>query len=258
VTSNRARWTLLAVALLVVITQRLVPYGGYTLYPFTLLATWVHEMGHGLTALALGGQFVKLEIFGDASGLATTASREGLRSALVSAAGLLAPPLLSALILMTVRGPRRAKVFLVTMAAALVISLLLWVRSWVGLPTVLGLALIFAAGVRFGSDWLRLALAQLVAVVLGLDTITRTLSYVFMARIEEGATAGGRSDVGGIADALGGPYWFWGGLVALLALALLALGLWSAVQPERAATPAVAPQPEAPNLPPASPGSGTV
>ena len=43
------------------------------LYPFTLLGTWVHEMGHGLGALLCGGRFDRLEIFEDASGLAFTA-----------------------------------------------------------------------------------------------------------------------------------------------------------------------------------------
>ena len=31
-----------------------VPYGDTLLYPFTLLATWFHEMGHGLASMLLG------------------------------------------------------------------------------------------------------------------------------------------------------------------------------------------------------------
>ena len=34
----------------------LTPWGPLILYPFTLFTTWVHEMGHGLTALAFGGE----------------------------------------------------------------------------------------------------------------------------------------------------------------------------------------------------------
>ena len=42
--------------MLILALQGLVPYGGYLLYPFTLLSTWVHEMGHGVTALLrIGG-----------------------------------------------------------------------------------------------------------------------------------------------------------------------------------------------------------
>jgi hypothetical protein len=116
-----------------------------------------------------------------------------------------------------------------------VISLVLWVRSFVGVLAVPGLALVLLAGARLGVGRLRLVLAQLVAVVLGLDTLTRTLGYLFVARVEAGANAGVRSDVAGIADALGGPYWLWGALVAAAALALLGGGLWFAVRGEGAA-----------------------
>lgn len=226
----RPRLSLLAAAGAVVALQHLVPYGNYALYPFTLLATWVHEMGHGLAALAAGGRFLELQILADASGLATTAAAPGAPAALVAAGGLLAPPLLCALVLLLVRGPGRALLFLVALAAALMVSLVVWVRSFAGVLAVPGLALLLLAGARLGGGRARLVLAQLVAVVLGLDTLTRTLGYLFVARIEGGANAGLRSDVGAIADALGGPYWLWGGLLAAAALALLALGLWGAVR----------------------------
>ena len=44
--------------------------GRYIIYPFTILGTWFHEMGHGLTAIILGGSFNYLELFPDGSGLA--------------------------------------------------------------------------------------------------------------------------------------------------------------------------------------------
>ena len=46
------------------------PYGGYLLYPFSILATWFHEMGHGLAALAFGFEFQQLVIFPSGSGYA--------------------------------------------------------------------------------------------------------------------------------------------------------------------------------------------
>ena len=49
--------------------------------------------------VAVGGRFRELEIFANASGLAFTAVEPGWRAAVVSAGGLLAPPLLGAAIL---------------------------------------------------------------------------------------------------------------------------------------------------------------
>ncbi|NJK89178.1 MAG: hypothetical protein HC923_07070, partial [Myxococcales bacterium] len=40
------------------------------LYPFTLLATFAHELGHGLVALSLGYDFQSLRLFPDGSGVA--------------------------------------------------------------------------------------------------------------------------------------------------------------------------------------------
>jgi hypothetical protein len=157
-TSHRA--LLLAVAAVVLI-DRFLPYGGYVLYPLTLLATWVHEMGHGLTALLLGGRFSYLEIFSDGSGQAAF-TLGGWRNGLVAAGGLMAPPFVGAAVLAFVRGPRRARVLLVALAVLLWLSLIIWVRSiagWISMPLVAALALALARA----SDAKRLFATQLVA-----------------------------------------------------------------------------------------------
>ncbi len=43
------------------------------LYPFRLLVTFVHEAGHGLSALLTGGRFIEFRVFPNGAGLATTA-----------------------------------------------------------------------------------------------------------------------------------------------------------------------------------------
>ena len=45
-------------------------YGYYILYPFTIMGTWFHEMGHGIMSMMVGGDFIKLEFFPNGSGLA--------------------------------------------------------------------------------------------------------------------------------------------------------------------------------------------
>ena len=56
-------------AVLVVFAPQL-PFGNYLIYPFMILGTWFHEMGHGLTALMLGYEFERLLIYSNGSGLA--------------------------------------------------------------------------------------------------------------------------------------------------------------------------------------------
>ncbi|MSP60436.1 MAG: M50 family peptidase [Myxococcales bacterium] len=227
------RAALLVTAIAVIALERLVPFGRLILYPFTLLATWVHEMGHGLTAILVGGSFEKLEIFGDASGLAHCSSQPGVREALVSMGGLLAPPLVGAALLTLGRGPRRARVLLWLLAGALALSLAVWVRSSAGWLSMVPLSLLVAAVARFGGRDGRLLFAQFLGVLLALDTVTR-IDYLFTA----GAKVGGvdrPSDVANVARALGGHHLAWGTLLAAISLVLLAAGLWAAWRRPRAA-----------------------
>lgn len=225
------RGLLLGAAVLILALQGLVPYGGYLLYPFTLLSTWVHEMGHGLTALLCGGRFEELLIFGDASGLARSAVQRGLPQALTAAGGLVAPPLCGALILGLGRHLPRA--ILATLSAALLASLLLWVRTavgWLAMAPLLGLCLIV---LRHGGAGGRLFFVQLLGLLLGLDTVAR-IGYFF---VPSGMVGGVQrpSDIAGIAGALGGSVRLWGTLLAGLSLFVLLLGLLAAFRAPRAA-----------------------
>ncbi len=221
------RRALLTAAIATYVIGHWVPFGSVLLYPLTLLATWVHETGHGVAALAVGGRFDRLLIFWDASGLAYTTHRPGWPAAVVALGGLLAPPITGALILLMVRGPRRATAALGALAVALLLSLALWVRSPVGFVSVpLTAALLGLVLFRFNGNR-RLVVAHFIALQLAIDTLGRMLGYVFMKT----ATVGGeerRSDIANVADNLGGHYVLWGVAVSAVALGLLALGLWSA------------------------------
>jgi len=231
------RRTLIAAVVVVWLLEHVVPFGSLVLYPFTLMATWVHEMGHGLAALLLGGHLDHLEIFADGSGLAHTSGTAGWRHAIVSAAGMLAPPLLGAVLLILSRGVRRARLALLALAALMAVSVLLWVRSTAGLVSV---PLVAAATALFawrGSPGERVWFTQLLAITLALDTVGDMIPYALSSTAHVNGSDS-RSDVGAIADALGGPYLLWGLLLIVAALALLALGLWAAwrVRPLNAET----------------------
>lgn len=220
---HRSRRTLLGAAVIVLLFERVIPFGQLVMYPFTLLATWAHEMGHGVGALFVGQRFDRLEIFADASGLAHVRSASGWPHAVLLATGLLAPPLAGFAMLTFGRGPRRARIALLALALALLASLALWVRSvagWVAVPTV---ALLTAALGVWGSERERMGGVQFLGLLFGLDTLVR-VDYLF----SKTATAGGAelpSDVAAIATELGGVYWLWGLLIACVSFTLLALGL---------------------------------
>jgi len=222
--SSRRALVVAAVGLLIV--DRFVPFGGLLLYPFTLLATWVHEMGHGIAALVVGGRFESLAIYRDASGLALTAASPGWRGGVVAAAGLLAPPIVGSSILAFARGPRRARIALGVLAGAIVLSLVFWVRSVLGLLVMPGVAAVLVISVAALGENRRLLFAQLLGLTLALDTMARW-DYLFTGS----AVVGGElrtSDIAAVATAFGGPRLLWGLLVAALSAGMVSLGLWAA------------------------------
>jgi len=230
--ATSSRRALVIAAAIAWLLEHVVPFGRLVLYPFTLLATWVHETGHGLAALATGGHFERLDIFADASGLAHVTAPSPTAWAIVGFGGMWAPPLVGALLLVFARGPRRARIALSIVTLLLLLTLALWVRSPAGVIVVpLCAALLGWAAWRWAPDH-RLVLTQFIAITLALDTVGRMVGYAMSSTANVGGEVR-KSDVTGIAEALGGSHLVWGALVIVVAMALLAVGLWAAWRPQR-------------------------
>ena len=196
--------------------------GSLLLYPFTILATWFHEMGHGIAAMLTGRGFERLQIFADGSGVALSqrpADGYALTDALIAASGPLGPAIAGALLIVCSRSHAATRYALGVLGLALILSTFIWVRSltgWLVLPA-LGLAIGLLA--QWGSlPWQRFVI-QLLGVQACIS-VWKQFDYLFSSG---GAVDGllQRSDTGAIADALILPYWFWGACISAIILALL-------------------------------------
>lgn len=213
-----------AATLALYLLSYLVPEGRLLVWPLVLLSTLVHELGHGLTALVLGGHFAGLYIWPDASGVALYAANFGrLRHAAVAAGGLLGPPLFAYALFVAGRHPRNARRALGAVAVVFMLVLLLWARNLFGMLFIGGLILALGWISRRGSP----RFAQFSSVFLGVQMALSVFSrgdYLFM-REAVTAQGAGPSDTSQIAQALYLPFWFWGALIALLSIWLLWHGL---------------------------------
>jgi hypothetical protein len=222
---------LLAAGVIVLAWQ--VPYGPQALYPLTLLATFAHEMGHGLAALLVGGEFDRLSLHADGSGLAEWRGEGGrLARATVAAGGLLGPTIAGVALLLLAGSTRRARVLLWVFAAALTLCVAIWVRNAFGIVFLLAAAAALAAAGRWLGDSGAAFLLHLLAAVLCLSWF-RDLDYMFSGSAVVAGVAR-PSDSAVIAEALWLPFWFWGALVAALSLAFLVFGLWIVQRRSRA------------------------
>jgi len=147
---------------------------------------------------------------------------------MVSLDELLAPPIVGAAILALMHGPRRAHVVLDLLALALVASMVLYVRSVAGLVAMplVALALGWSALRGFADKpERRTILAQVLGVMLAIDTLTRMVTYVFTKEVKVDGVVRS-SDITNVANNLGGPYVLWGVAVTVVATGMLALGVW--------------------------------
>lgn len=222
--TNRARWFLLG-AVLVTGALYTMPYGWYVAYPLVLLSTYVHEIAHGVAAALAGGQFDSLVIHADGSGLASISGNSGrFAIAFVAGAGLVGPAAGGAAFLMLASRPKLARVGLGLFALLSVVALIWVVRNAFGWFFVGLLTAGCGAAAWRGTAQIAQAVVAFLGVQLALSVFSRA-NYLFT---EVATTDSGNhpSDVANMAEALWLPYWFWGGLCALLSVAALAAGCW--------------------------------
>jgi hypothetical protein len=228
----------LLLAGLVVVMLPALPLGNYLIYPFVILTTWFHEMGHGLTAMATGQEFRQLMIFASGSGVAESrlaADSLPWVQAAIAAGGPLAPCVVGAALILASANPKLWRPALWLMAAAIFVSVIIWVRSPVGyavLPLV-GACLALIAW-RAKPAFTRFAL-QFLGILAGMSML-RDFHYLFTheAVIEGRAVL---SDTGQIAAVTGLPHWLWAAVILLVSAVMVGGALKFALAEKRLKPP---------------------
>ncbi len=214
---------IIGISLLVFLLWQL-PYFGIIQYPLLLLGTWFHEMGHGLTALLLGGKFYYLEIYDNGGGVAYSNVsfsylNYNIARAITSAGGLLGPAISGAILIASARNRITSKITLWLLLVIIVISLCLWIHELLALVilSVFAAILFFIAILRVRK------LEAFTLLFLGTQCVLSTYlqtGYLFTKQFERD----GRiqySDTQMIAAHLPGTYWMWAVLILIITIILL-------------------------------------
>ncbi len=222
----------LAVSVAVTLGLYLLPFGRTLAWPFVLFSTLVHELGHGIAAILVGGRFEALLMWSDASGVATWTALVGrFGHAVIAAGGLIGPAIGGAVCLVAGRRPRTARLSLLVFGGSLVLIDVFFVRTLFGVVFVLIVSAAFILIAVYARPWL----AQLVTVFIGVQLALSVFSrgdYLFtaVARTSAGEMP---SDVAQIAEALWLPYWFWGACCGLVSVTILvAAFVWTVRDPD--------------------------
>ena len=221
-----ATWQLLWVAAGATLILFIVPGARLIGRPLILLATLVHELGHGLTAMLLGGSFKRLQLWPNASGSAVYEGRfPALSRAVIAAGGPLGPPLAALLLFWAGTDRESAHLALYGLAGGCLLVALVWVRNAFGFAFVIALGMVLGLLAWRATDAVAQFSCAFLAMQMSLSVFSRG-DYLFSAQARTGAGMM-PSDTAQIAAAIGMPHWFWGTLIGLVSIAVVIFGLWT-------------------------------
>ncbi len=201
-----------------------IPFGHYIQWPFVIITTFVHEMGHGLTAILTGGNLLRIEVYQNSSGLAFIQGQPGWRQAAVAAGGLLAPSIVGGLFIIAGKSRKASSFTFLLFSIFILICCALWVRSIFGLLILLPTGLLFLFLSKKGSTRLQHFIIQFIGVHMLVDTFTRTMRYLFSS---SAFVAGQKrhSDSEMVAQHLFGSHLMWACIIAALAVLIFYFSL---------------------------------
>jgi hypothetical protein len=208
-------WAAVAVSLVVSLT----PWAQFLLYPFKLLTTWVHECGHALMTVLVGGRVTSITIEADTSGLTQSVVPIGrVARGLVASSGYLGAAVMGCLLMAATRVEKWAHVMLLSLGAFMLLTLALWMRNLFGFGVVLawGVALVTLA--RKGIANALQFLLSLLAIQVALNSVYDIRVLFLIDRVQ--------SDAATMARLFLLPSWVWATSWMLMSVAMLAATLW--------------------------------
>ena len=232
---HRAELRSLAFALLASLLLWNLPFGGVVLYPFKLLATWFHELSHGLMMLITGAGLDHVLIYRDTSGLSYAVwAIDSVGTAAIAAAGYMGTPLWGAALLVATPSARAARRVLLVVAALMVVSAILVVEptpegDHFGPWVVSAMAAAIAACAMFLPARWRVLGAHFVAAQLCINALLDIRVLFRPMQVVNGVVAG-NSDASAMAKATFGvaaPWavWTWAGVWLAWSLVVLFVAL---------------------------------
>ena len=231
---DRVELRTLAVALLASLLLWNLPFGGLLLYPFKLLATWLHELSHALAMVVTGTGVDRVVLYRDTSGLAYPSGTPGLVARpIIAAAGYMGTSLWGAALLVVTPNGRAARIALLALAGLLCATAAFVVAAPDGdrfgpLATAGIGAATAAAAVLLPARW-RVAVAHFAAAQLCVNALLDIRVLLRPLQVVNGANAGA-SDAHSMASATFGTretwaVWFWAIAWLLWSLAVLFVAL---------------------------------
>lgn len=198
----------------------LTPWAPIALYPFKLFTTWVHECGHALMTVAVGGEVRSIALEPDTSGLTLSFVPAGrFAGGLVASAGYLGAALVGCALMAATRVAKWANAILLGLGACMLLTLVVWIRNPFGVVVVLAWDAALVAIASRGIGNVPRFLLSLLAIQVALNSVY-DIRVLFLADR-------GPSDAATMTRLFLLPSWIWATAWMGMSVAMLAATLWT-------------------------------
>lgn len=181
---NKSMLTTVIILFAITVVISFIPVINNVLYPFKLFSTFVHEMSHGLTAIATGGKWQKFVVNVDTSGYAIT--QGGLRTFVIPA-GYLGTSLIGGiLLLLGAKKGSNSKVILFIIGAILVLITVIFARNVLSIVVGLGFGVALGLVAMFTTGFFPALVLNYLAVNLSLNALLDVKTLFFHTAASSG------------------------------------------------------------------------
>ena len=197
----------------------LTPWGRLPLYPFKLFTTWVHECGHALMTVLLGGTVDSIMIEPDTSGVTRSLVPAGrIARGLVASSGYLGASVVGCLLMAASRVEQWARAIVCAVGALMLLTLVIWMRNLFGIVVVLAWGAALVALARTASGHAPRFVLSLLAIQVALNSVydIRVLFHLESRY----------SDADTMASLFLLPPWVWASAWMLMSVGMLGWTLW--------------------------------
>lgn len=214
---STTNWLWVAAALSFVVS--LTPWSQVLLYPFKLFTTWVHECGHAVMTVLLGGSVSSMTIEPNTSGLTRSLLPSGrIARGLVASSGYLGASVVGCLLMAATRVEKRARAILWTVGAFMLLTLVTWMRNLFGAVVVLAWGTALVALARSSGRRAPRFVLSLLAIQVALDSVYN-IRVLFLVE-------GGHSDAETMASLFRLPASLWASAWMIMSVGMLGWTLW--------------------------------
>ena len=209
-TSENWLWIAAALSFGISLTR----WGPLALYPFRLFTTWVHECGHAVMTVLVGGQVNSIVIERNAAGVTSSlVPQSRMAQGLVASAGYLGASIVGCALMIAARGKKASHGILWTIGAFMLVTVIIWMRNLFGIVVVLIWSVALIALSRKGSGPVSSFVLSLLAVQVALNSVF-DIRVLFLVK-------GAHSDADTMARLFVLPTWTWASLWMLISTGLL-------------------------------------